>query len=307
MQRKILFLACVVIVFAVAFAAAAEQRALCSTFPVYQVTRNVAAGRSGMNVALMLPSSMGCPHDYVLTPDDMRRLSSADILVINGAGLEEFIGAPIRRANPELVLIDSSQGLPDLLEYPAKPHRHGHRHGHRHDHSRINPHFFVSPRMSARQAQVIAAALAEHDPPGAELYFSNARDYTARMNELAEKLQAFGEALENNRFIVAGGIFDYLLRDIGVEVVGSIDSHGHEPSASELLQIIRAVREKDAAAIIVEVHSAQRLGNTLARETGLPVVALDPGDKGPANAQPDYFEKIMRRNLEKLLEAFMAE
>lgn len=302
------YLKCVfVLMCAVAAVAAAERRVICSTFPVYQVTRNVAAGRSGMNVALMLPSSMGCPHDYVLTPDDMRRLSSADILVINGAGLEEFIGAPIRRVNPDLILIDSSQGLPDLIEYPAKPHRHGHRHAHGHDHGRINPHFFASPRMSARQAQVIAAALAERDPDGADIYIRNARDYTARMNELVENLQEFGTALDNNRVIVAGDIFEYLLHDIGLAVAGTIESHGHAPSAAELLQIIRIVREADAAAIIIEQHSSSRLGATLAQETGLPVVALDPGDRGPADAAPDYFEKIMRRNLEKLRETLAAE
>ena len=304
MKALIKSLKCVfVLLCAVAAVAAAERRVLCSTFPVYQVTRNVAAGHGGVQVELMLSSAMGCPHDYVLTPDDMRRLASAEYLVINGCGLEEFIGAPIQRANPELVLIDSSQGLPDLIEYPAKKHRHDRKH----DDRRINPHFFASPRMSARQAQVIGAALAGADPAGAEVYIGNVRDYTARMNELAEELQGFGAALENNRVIVAGGVFDYLLRDIGLEVVGTIDSHGHEPSAAELLQIIRIVSEQDAAAIVVETHSAQRLGKTLAQETGLPVVVLDAGDKGPADAPPDYFEQVMRRNLQQLRAVLVAE
>ncbi len=48
---------------------------LCSTFPVYQITRNVAQGGDPAAIRLMLPASMGCPHDYVLSPQDMQQLS----------------------------------------------------------------------------------------------------------------------------------------------------------------------------------------------------------------------------------------
>ena len=36
-------------------------RVLCTTFPIYQITRNVAQGRSAVHVDLMVPAQLGCP------------------------------------------------------------------------------------------------------------------------------------------------------------------------------------------------------------------------------------------------------
>ena len=70
------------------------NKVLCTTFPVYQITRNVTVGVPGIQVELMIPARLGCPHNYSLTPDDMRKIASADTLVINGLGMEEFLGTP---------------------------------------------------------------------------------------------------------------------------------------------------------------------------------------------------------------------
>jgi zinc transport system substrate-binding protein len=63
----------------------------------------------------MIPAEMGCPHDYALTPQDMRKLAKADVLIVNGLGLEEFLGAPLQKANPTLRIVDSSQGITQVL------------------------------------------------------------------------------------------------------------------------------------------------------------------------------------------------
>ena len=92
-------------------------RVLCTTFPIYQITQNVAQGRKEVSVDLMLPTQLGCPHDYVLTPQDMNKIAQADVLVVNGLGMEDFLGAPLGRANDKIVVIDSSKGLQDILRY----------------------------------------------------------------------------------------------------------------------------------------------------------------------------------------------
>ncbi|MBU0990852.1 MAG: metal ABC transporter substrate-binding protein [Proteobacteria bacterium] len=97
-------------------AKAAEQTVLATTFPIYQIVRNITQGRDGIKVELMLPSQMGCPHDYALTPQDMQKLAKADILVVNGLGMEEFLGAPVKKANPNIRVIDSSTGIQETLQ-----------------------------------------------------------------------------------------------------------------------------------------------------------------------------------------------
>lgn len=110
---------------------AAEQTVLATTFPIYQIVQNVTHGRDGVKVDLILPSQLGCPHDYALTPQDMQKLAKADILVINGLGMEEFLGAPVTKANPNIRVIDSSTGIQETLQLAEEQH-HDQGHGHEH-------------------------------------------------------------------------------------------------------------------------------------------------------------------------------
>ena len=90
---------------------------LSTTFPIHQIVRQVTAGRAGLSVVQMLPSQMGCPHDYALTPQDMYKLARADVFVVNGLGLEEFLGSPLKKANPHLFILDSAKDITQLLYY----------------------------------------------------------------------------------------------------------------------------------------------------------------------------------------------
>ena len=284
----------------------AELNVLCTTFPIHQIARNVAQGRAGVDLQLMLPAGMGCPHDYALTPQDMRKLAGADVLVVNGLGLEEFLGAPVLAANPDLITVDSSASIPNLLEYAHEPHAAEEDHDHDHadhapaTHEGKNPHLFASPRLAARIALNIAAGLSKADPDGAGVYFRNAQAYADRMNALADELAALGQTLQNHRIVEPHGVFDYLARDAGLEIVAVLQPHGQEPSAAEMLELVRDIHAKQAGAIFTEPQYSAKVAETLARETGLPLATLDPAATGPADAPLDYYETVMRKNMEVL-------
>lgn len=78
-------------------AALAQTRVLATTFPVYQIVRNITQNVPDVEVQLMLPAQAGCPHDYALTPQDMSKLAQADILVLNGSALKPS-SVPLRHA-----------------------------------------------------------------------------------------------------------------------------------------------------------------------------------------------------------------
>ena len=290
----------------------AALNVLCTTFPIHQIARNVAQGRAGVDLQLMLPAGMGCPHDYALTPLDMRKLAGADVLVVNGLGLEDFLGAPVLAAHPGLATIDGSAGIPDLLEYA---HEHSEaeegrdheeaaesdrgEHGHPR-HEGVNPHLFASPRQAARIALNVAAGLSKADPEGADLYSRNAQAYANRLNALADEMAALGQTLKNNRIVEPHGVFDYLARDMGLEVVAVLRPHGQEPSAAEMLELVREIRAERAGAIFTEPQYSAKVGAALARETGLPTATLDPVATGPDAAPLDYYETAMRQNMEVL-------
>lgn len=267
---------------------ASGRNLLCTTFPLHLFVRNIAQGREGVRIERLLPASLGCPHHYALTPHDMRRLAAADVLVVNGLGLEEFLGAPLHRANPDLRVIDSSRGAAATL--PAQDLPHGGR-------SAANPHLFASPRRAAQLVRYIAAEMGRADPDGAGLYLANGRAYAERMDRLADEMAAAVAMLANRRIVQPHGVFDYLAQDLGLEIVGVTRPHGIEPSAAELIALVETVRARHAGVVLWEPQYPANAARNLAREVGIAAAPLDPVASGPEDAPLDHYEQIMRRNL----------
>lgn len=267
---------------------------LCTTFPIYQLVRNVTQGRDGAQVQLLLPSQLGCPHDYVLSPQDMQKLVRADVLVVNGLGLEEFLGAPLEKANAKLRIIDSSAGVGPLIAEGVSCD-HGCTHAQTH-----NPHPFASPRMAAKLVLGIGSSLVELDPAGASIYTTNAAAYAKVLDGLADEFAALGQRVKNKRIVQSQGIFDYLARDAQLEIVAVIQLHGEKPSAAKMAELVHEIREKRPGAIFAQPQYPAKVAHTLAAETGVAFVSLDPVATGPTDAPLDYYETTMRRNLEIL-------
>ena len=232
-------------------AALAQTRVLATTFPVYQIVRNITQNVPDVEVQLMLPAQAGCPHDYALTPQDMSKLAQADILVLNGLGLEAFLGSPSARAKKELHTIDSSKGISGLLPYTDAEEAHEEHEGHHH--GGMNPHLFASPRMAAQMTRSIAGQLADLNPANAATYWANAENYARTLDALADEFAALGGTLKNNRIITQHGVFDYLARDMGLDVVAVIQADDTQaPSASDMMKLIKAIRSQHVGAIFTE-------------------------------------------------------
>ncbi len=302
-------------------------RVLASTFPMALFTRNVAEGAHGVEVDVMLPPSLGCPHDYVLTPRDMEKIRHADVFIANGLGLEEFLGEPLLRVNPDMVLVDTSRGIEDLIPMEREEHHEGRAHG-GHSHSRSNgshehshavtqeasgpgdqdddsttpnPHLFASPRMAIRIVTNIAAALASADPANAQKYKSNADVYAGKLKRLSEEMIAESVGFKTRNIVTQHAVFDYLARDMGLRVVAVIQEHpGQEPSAAEMMNLVKVIRQHRAAAMFTEPQYPTKIAAVLAREAGIEMIDLDPVASGPENAPLDYYERTMRANLNAL-------
>ena len=285
-------LAVVFIVLTLAFApsagAAEPLRVLTSFLPMEIFTRNVVGDTPGVIVVSMLPASMGCPHDYALTPGDMRKIASADLFVANGFGMEEFLGEPVRRANPKIRIVETARTV--------LPIHGGHGHGD------VNPHTWVSPRNAILQVREIEMALSAARPPGAASFRRNADAYVSRLSALAAEFDAAAKVFRRRNIVTFHNVFAYLARDIGVTVVGEIETApGQEPSAGEIRKLSRTIRERKVPAVFTEPQYSRKLADALAMEAGVPVRVLDPVATGsPALTA---YEDGMRRNLSTLKEA----
>ena len=278
-----------------------------TVFPVWILLHEIAHDVPGVNVNLLLPAGSGCPHDYAMTPNDRRRLAKADVLVMNGLGLEGFLGYASKRQSllkPGASVIIAAQDLSGILSAEGSC---GHSHSHHDkDACSANPHIFAAPSMMAQMARSIVSQLARLDAANAARYRANGADIVGRLEALAAECRASGQKLARRVIVTQHNIFDYLARDMGLEVAAHVQSHdGHEPSARAMLDLVRLIRSKNVAAVITEPQYPARTGRTLAAETGIPCITLDPAANGPADlASPlDWYEKTMRDNLRTLEQA----
>lgn len=316
-----------------AFAAEPTVRVLATTYPVYLLTRAVAQTSPDVQVDLLIPAQTGCPHDYALTPRDMQKLSKANVVVINGLGMESFLEKPLAAAGRKLAVIDSSAGINAIAEEhdddhdadhgkadaahkgdhaaAAKGHDHEHGHGHDHEHAHghehggLNPHAFSSPMQAAVMARNIGRGLAAAAPVAAKNCPQAAEAYAAKLEALGQRLAAVGAGAANKNVVALHDGMAYLVRDAGLNLVDVIqEDEEAQPSAARLLELVKIIKESKPVVLIGEPQYSDKPVRALSAETGVPAVQLDPLASGPSGAPLEYYETVMTQNLATLEKYF---
>ena len=136
---------------------------LATTYPVYLFTTAVTEGAEDVEVSLLVNQPTSCLHDYTLTVSDMRAIEKADVLVMNGAGLEDFMGDAL--AASDAAVIDCSEGI-ELL--PALGHE-----GHDHD-TEYDPHIWMCEESALVMMNNILHGLGALDEKNLDCYRENA-------------------------------------------------------------------------------------------------------------------------------------
>ncbi|MBI5584020.1 MAG: zinc ABC transporter substrate-binding protein [Deltaproteobacteria bacterium] len=287
-------------------AAEPKLRLLATILPVYTLTLNVVGHEPGVQVELLLPPNLGCPHDYDLSPGELKRINQAGVIVTNGLGLEAFLEKALKQAGARTRVITATAGIEPLRGsgvHPEGPSEKTSKSAHRHaaDPS-PNGHAWVSPKQAAAMVRNIAAGLAGIDPARGERYRANGNRYARNLEGLYGEMQACVNRAPNRTVLTVHDSLDYLARDIGLQVAGTIQPlPGVEPSPREMARLVRLIREKKVTAIFSEPQYSDQVARTLAAETGIKIFSLDTAATGKPG--PETYEQAMRRNLETLCRA----
>jgi len=258
---------------------------LCSFYPMYVMALNIAGDMPGVNVSCMAPPSVGCLHDYQLTPGDLKAVGRSDVFVANGAGMETFVEKAVKQS-PNLKIIEASKGIKLAFD--------------------DNPHVWVSISGAIRETKNIADGLASIDPAGAVAYEQNAARYIARLEELRRTMHTALDGLKNRNIITFHEAFPYFASEFNLKIVGVIEREpGSEPSAGELAKTIETIRSARVKALFAEPQYPAKSADIIHRETGIPVSILDPAVTGPREPEKarDSYISAMEKNLKVLAEA----
>ena len=264
-----------------------------SFYPMYISTLNIVKDIPDVEVINMTAPQTGCLHDYSLSTKDLKTLSSADIFVINGAGIESFLDDVIDEYS-DLKIIEASNGISLIEDTDHDEHEHD-----------VNPHVWVSISKNIEEVSNIAKELSAFDPNHASEYEANADAYIAKLENLRTEMHAALDNVNNKDIITFHEAFPYFAEEFNLNIAGVIEVEpDSEPSAKEVENIISIINEKNIKALFTEPQYSSKIADTIAKETGASIYTLDPIVTGDANedAYDDYIVK-MQENLNTLKEA----
>lgn len=303
---------------ALAVRAEAERlRVVASTSLILDVARQVAGAEA--DVVALIPPGLD-PHAFSMTPRDRARLQEADLVLINGFGLETFLDRALDAVPSQRVVTVSAGGIPRAAEEPHAPHEEAaeheqdpaqedeHDHAHAHAHGNLDPHVWFDPTWVMRWAENIAHALAERDPAHAADYRMRAEAYRAELEQLDAWIAArLGAIPEERRVVVTDHEeFGYLADRYHLTIVGALIPNVStlaEVSARELADLQTRMREQGARVIVVGQSTSPALAERIARDTGARVVRLNTHSLGPSGSESDSYLGFMRANISALADA----
>lgn len=311
-----------------------------SFYPMYIAALNIVDGVDGVRLENLSEPQTGCLHDFQLTPEDMKLLSTADVFVINGGGIESFM-SDVAKAYPKLDVVEACEDVALLSEDADTESESNHDHDHDadtesdsdhdhdhdadaesdsdhdhdhdadaesdsdhdHDHGDENAHAWMSVPRYRTMVQTIASRLAEKDAKHADEYYTNAKAYDAKLAVLEEKIDSLKSLTGGQNIIIFHEAYEYVADDFSMNACYLLDlDEERSVSAGEVKQVIGAIKDDGVSVILAEELYGKSMGDTVSRETDVHVVYIDPLNRGEYDK--DSYLDGMERNIELIKDAF---
>ncbi|MFB9775057.1 metal ABC transporter substrate-binding protein [Brevibacterium otitidis] len=250
----------------------------------FTVLKDIAAQVAGEHLRVESITREGAEiHGYEPAPSDIRIAEEAELVLVNGLGLEAWFEQFIEVAGTDHVVLSAGIDTIDITEDA--------------DAGMPNPHAWMSPSNAEIYVQNTAAALSELDPEHAADYEANARAYTEELLEVGTTLTDTLESLpaEQRALVTCEGAFSYLARDAGLEekYIWPVNAE-HEATPQQVASTIEFVRDTQVPAVFCESTVNDTAMQQVVEATGadfggtLYVDSLTTAD-GPA---PSYLDLI---------------
>ena len=278
-------------------------RIVCTTTIVGNVVGRISGAANVLTVLLPVNAD---PHAFEPTPRDLVEVARADVVFLNGAGLERYLDPILEAATGRVV--DLSDEL-DLLAGEESDEEHEDRHGHHHE---VDPHVWFDPANVVAWVDRIVAVFASLDPLGELEYRERAAAYYHELNQLDAWIEEEVSGLpEGRRLLVTDhAVFGYFAARYGFKQVGTVFpglSSLSEPSASDLAALQEAIASLGVPALFVGTTVNRSLVDQIATDTGTEIIVLYTGSlsgpDGPASSYIDLMHYDVRAIVEGLSEA----
>jgi ABC-type Zn uptake system ZnuABC Zn-binding protein ZnuA len=258
-----------------------------SHYPAYLAALQIAGDVPGVRVETFLQPQGGYLEDFRLSELDWARAQRADILVMIGGGLEDFLtlfaaegGKPVLAAGEHVPRIPGRVLDSDEEPTPAE-----------------NPYTWLSPKRWGRIVDGVAAGLAQLDPERAPAYIAADNAALPRVEAMADRLRDAMLPYLGRRVIVMHPALAYLAEDAGLDVVHTLwRDPSVQPTSADLEELLAQLAPYPDAVLLLEQSAPLSLRDLGGRRTAL----CDVLCQGPLPGDPAVWERAMQGNIAAL-------
>ena len=257
-----------------------KLKVVASFFPMYIAAMNIMDDVEGVELESLSEPKTGCLHDYQLTSEDMKLLSTADVFIVNGGGMESFL-TDVAEEYPGLDIVYACEGMDEAEE---------------------NPHVWMDPSMYELQVENITAGLCGADAENADSYTENAAEYKKKIDELVKRADEIKTESDTGEVVVFQEAFEYIANACGLEVSFVLDlDEERQVSAGEVADVMEALYDMDEPLVFADELYGADMAQTAKEELeNTQVVFIDPIVTG--EYKKDAYIEAMRDNLELIAE-----
>ncbi len=272
---------------------ASKLQVVATTTIIGDLVRRVAGDRA--EVTVLLPPDAD-PHMFEPRPGDVAAIGRAQVLFMNGAGLEAFLEPLLRSAGGQPLIVECAGGL--MLRTREEGGQ-----------QIADPHLWFDVRNAMHYVERIRDGLIQADPAGRDVYTTNAERTLAQLNELdvwiVEQVNQIPP--ERRKLVTSHDTFGYFAQRYGFEVIGALfPTSGAEaqPSAQEVAALIEAIKAAGVKAIFTESTVDPKFAEQIARDAGVKVVTKLYTDSlgGPGSGAETYVD-MMKYNVRAIVES----
>jgi len=252
-----------------------------SFFPIGEFVKKI--GGNLIDSILMVPVGIE-PHDFEPTIKQIQNISSADVLVYNGLGMENWIdklSVPYK--------IDASSGLKIL--YSNKNNK------------TIDPHVWLDPVLAKKEVENIRDGLIKIDPKNRNYYLNNSLHFLNTLDSLDREVRTDLLSCKKKDFISFHNAFSYFAKSYGLNQHSITNTPEGEITPQHLAEIINTAKSLQLNIIYSEELIDPRYASVVAQE--IPngkVLVLSPIEgltKAEQAAGFGYLDK-MQQNIKNL-------
>jgi ABC-type Zn uptake system ZnuABC Zn-binding protein ZnuA len=265
-------------------------RVVASTTVFADLVRTVAGNHA--TVTSLVPAGADV-HTFSPNPAAIRDVSAAQLIVMNGLGLDDWLLSLISSANANAPVLKLASDVSGFVPLAGD------------DGGTFNPHLWLDVSYAKAYVSEIASELEQLDPQNAADYLTNLTAELASLDTLDSwvRTQLDSVPAADRQVVTFHDAFPYFARAYGLTIVGvAVEAPGQDPSAGEIAALITAIRNSGVKAVLAENQFPRTLADEIAAETDS-VVVYDLYDDSLGDPPVTSYDALMRWDVGQIVNA----